>query len=1709
MKRATIEPIAIVGMACRFPGAASLAEFWQLLSEGRDGVGVVPGSRWNADAVYDADPKAQGKTNTRHGGFIADIDQFDAAFFGITPREAGQMDPQQRILLELAWEALEDGGIAPATLAGTDASVFVGAMTNDYFRHQVGGEFQRIDVHTGSGGGMCMLANRLSYHFDLRGPSATVDTACSSSLVAVFQACQSLWTGQSRLALAAGVNVMLDPAINVFYTKAGLSAPDARCKTFSAAADGIGRAEGAAVVVLKPLKDALADRDPIYAMIRGGAVNHDGRSNGLTQPNRWAQEQLLRQAFQHARVDPRELQYVELHGTGTLIGDPIEANALGTVLSDNGERDACLVGSVKTNFGHLEAAAGIAGLIKVALGIAEGAVPPSLWFDEPNPHIDFDALPLRVNTRLSPWEAIDSRRVAGVSSFGLGGSNAHLVLQSAPAPRAPARRSRATGLQCLLLSARSPAALRAKAKAVMRWLQDHPDAPMPAVCATSLRRTGIHEHRLALLGDDAASMIDALSAAGMDRVHPRVLQDRYRPSQHALVLAVPELAVVDWNVLSGVAALPKAREAWTACRNVFGRRKTALPAVDALDANVRVTINDRAFRAWHFSAQYALARQMLEGAQQLEGVFADGLGQLAVLCAAGAIELTEIPDLLDAESPSLELDASFAYPMRCEFSSGCDPRGIALDHRGDGASWQLRLGRSSLCGADVVVLGPLPAFAAEGEAQFHPQPSGDGWVRVFAQLAMRHALVWRAWAEDEGFVRLPSYPWQRESYWLAPMDASPAGATPARPAPDQGDSLLGARLDAPSPAWTRTLTPTKLAYLRDHQVQGALILPGAGYVELGLAVHAAVRGTLPASLAGLEFHSALVIDPASPPAMHVSLDEAAGTYCVHSRQSAGWEVHARGHLASEADAPVRIDLPALRDLHSRHVDAQAHYADMAERGFGYGPAFQGMRELWLSADGERALAHIERPGVLGPVGEDDRLHPALFDASLQSMLATLTARGDRELYIPTGIEQLSFYRPAPASFWCHGGLRQAGQGRIEGDIVLFDDTGEVIALARGVRAQALTRGNRSDVPRADDVFLEWDWQPQSAATGSVGGNWIVMGPPARVPALAEALFPAGADGVVRVELADSYSRSGTSAFSVARNSPADIEAVLQALDGDSFAGLVYVAEEAGGAQVGGASLVPVAQHESLLALIRGLAHRGRACRLVVATQGLLAVDAVDAGAAQAMGSCGHAPMVGLLRVATNEYPQLKLRLVDAAPDVTQPALAQEILSDSPEDEVALRAAGRFIPRLRGLPSSALAARAGAIVRKDGTYLITGGYGGFGLELANWLAREGATNLVLVGRSGAVTPAALQCLRDLRAQGVSVLEARADVADEAQMAELLRNLRRDLPPLRGVFHAAAVLDDAPLDQLRPDQIARAMEAKARGAWHLHRMTQSDELDHFVLFSSIASLLGGAGQGSYAMACAYLDALARYRRLRGQPGLSLNWGALANVGMATRFGDVGRYLGGTGVLMFDPAEAMHLMASALRWPRAELGVARMDWAQWARSYPAWAASPKYAGLVAGLPPQDASMTAVRADLLALAGPARTKHIVEALATLLAQVMEAEASDIDRGVPLPSLGLDSLMAMDVVVGIEDSFGLKVPMLMLMKGTSLNQLAEHVSSSLEDATDADTVAAAPSGLVLDQLPETLDLDEAERLIARLGELADNDVERLLQQIMHAEESR
>ena len=642
------ESFAIIGYALRLPGAANADEFWDVLSEGRDAISEVPADRWDVDEFYDPDPDAPGKIVTRRAGFIDDATGFDAPFFGLSNRETMLIDPQHRLLLETAWRAVEHSGTAPSALAGTRTGVFMGLGTHDYLgliSEQL--DYDEIQAYVAIGTSAAAGAGRISYGLGLQGPAVTVDTACSSSLVAVHQACQALRYGECDLALVGGANVLLSAKTAMTFSHAHMLAPDGKCKTFDAAADGYVRGEGVGVVIVKRLEDAIRDGDRVRAVIRGSAVNQDGASGGLTVPNGVAQQRVIADALEHAGVAAGDVGYLEAHGTGTSLGDPIEVQAAAAALGKGRAEDRpLLIGSVKTNIGHLEAAAGIAGLIKVILSLEHEELPKHLHFQKPSPHIPWDRLPVRVVDEATPWARDGRPRIAGISSFGFSGTNSHVIIEEAPVEVAQAAQAPAPAddrrFSVLPLSARSPEALVQLADGYRNWLTAHPEASLAEVCFTAGVGRSHLEHRAAVVVNSTESAREFLGALADDRPAPGLLRGESTDKPKTAWLFTGQGSQYAGMARELFETEPVFAETMTRCAAAVAD-VLEKPLLDVIfDADDEDTLRQTAYaQPALFAVEMGLARLWQSWGFEPDVLIGHSVGQYTAACVAGVFSLED------------------------------------------------------------------------------------------------------------------------------------------------------------------------------------------------------------------------------------------------------------------------------------------------------------------------------------------------------------------------------------------------------------------------------------------------------------------------------------------------------------------------------------------------------------------------------------------------------------------------------------------------------------------------------------------------------------------------------------------------------------------------------------------------------------------------------------------------------------------------------------------------------------------------------------------------------------------------------------------------------------------------------------------------------------------------------------------------------------
>ncbi len=852
LENAASEPIAIVGVGCRFPGADGPDAYWRLLRDGVDAIGKVPADRWDADALYDPDPDAPGKIYARYGGFLDRVDGFDAALFGISPREAVSLDPQQRLLLEVAWEAFENAGVAPDGVSGAPGGVFLGITTSDYGGLQLAGSPADITAYFGTGTALSVAAGRLSYFFGLNGPSLAIDTACSSSLVAVHLAAQSLRRGECRFAIAGGVNLMLRPEPTVNFCRARMLSADGRCKTFDAAADGYSRGEGAGIVVLERLSDALASGKRVLAVILGSAINQDGRSSGLTVPNGVSQETLIREALGNARVSARDVDYVEAHGTGTSLGDPIEMHSLRSVFAGGRTAERPLVvGSVKTNFGHLEGAAGIAGLIKVVLALQHERIPRHLHFNTLNPHIDLAGFPVVIPETSREWRHDGRQRIAGVSAFGFSGTNAHVILADRPSgvedggsegeTATPAARSLTTAgdgsslvPEILVLSARTPAALRSQA----RRLAEHMAAARPDLADVAYTSAVGRARLLTRLALVAASTSEAVE----------ILQ-RFAEGDTGEDVRTGHLDDLDPVPVTFRFVAAGGRTAPMAVRELADRCPAFTDTYGQVSALLRMHLGDgwdspvRAGAAQSDAAAFALhvslAAMWRAWGIEPASVCGSGSAECATAFAAGIFSLEDAVALVAARGRAVEALARRTAGALEEFGRAVDALKRSAPHTPvvpsvgggdlrDAAYWvrQLRGGDAASntdahAGREAVLQIDPGGLMEAASTSDRRQPAAGPWRRVLddlGRLFVRGVPVDWSRVYDGRIVRrlaLPTYAFERERYWID-VRAARAEAGPELAAPAEAVEGRGAFVEQLGDALPSERNDLIVEYVRGH-----------------------------------------------------------------------------------------------------------------------------------------------------------------------------------------------------------------------------------------------------------------------------------------------------------------------------------------------------------------------------------------------------------------------------------------------------------------------------------------------------------------------------------------------------------------------------------------------------------------------------------------------------------------------------------------------------------------------------------------------------------------------------------------------------------------------------------------------------------------------------------------------------------------------------
>ncbi|BCB84347.1 hypothetical protein Psuf_016600 [Phytohabitans suffuscus] len=1415
----TDEPVAIVGMACRFPGGIATPEdLWRLLVDGRDAIGTFPTDRgWDLDALAGDGP---GRSATLQGGFLYDAADFDPAFFGISPREAVAMDPQQRLLLETSWEALERTGIDPVALRGSRTGVFVGTNGQDYV-HLVLASNEDMEGHAGTGLAASVISGRLSYTFGLEGPAMTVDTACSSSLVALHLAAQALRGGECSLALAGGATVMTTSASFAGFTRQGGLAPDGRCKAFSDNADGTSWSEGVGMLVLERLSDAQRNGHPILAVVRGSAINQDGASNGLTAPNGPSQQRVIRQALASAGLAPSDVDAVDAHGTGTTLGDPIEAQALLATYGRD-RRTPLLLGAVKSNLGHTQAAAGVAGIIKMVEAIRHGVVPKTLHADAPSSHVDWSAGAVELVTESTAWPEVERPRRAGVSSFGISGTNAHVILEQAPPP--PPEEAPGVPEPVIVpwpVSAKSEAALDVQVER-LRAL----DLPRADV-GVALTGRSVFDHRAVLLAavDGVGEVARGVAGSGSLAVLFSGQGSQRLGMGRGLYTSFPVFADAFDQVLGQLD--PGLRDVvWGDDPEMLDQTGWAQPALFAVEVALYRLVESFGVRpdhvAGHSIGEVAAAhvagvldladacRLVTARAKLMQRLPAGGAmvavqasedditpylsagvsiaavnGPAAVVIAGDEGEVATIAARF-ARATRLRVSHAFHSPlmdpMLEEFRAAIagltyNEPGIPVVAGGDvtDPEYWVRHVRdtvrfadavASLDGATLLEVGPDGVLSAMTGTGIPTLRKGrDEHATFLTALARLHTtgttIDWTPALAGGNHTDLPTYPFQHQRYWptglgMGISDASGLGQA------SLGHPLLGAAVElagGEDVVFTGRLSLATHPWLADHRAGGSALLPSAALAELAIRAGDEVGCD---RVEDLTLTGPLVLGEREVVTVQVRVgrpgEGGQRDLSIHSRPVDASDREWTSHAYGILTAAGRVstfDTTTWPPAGAEAVDVDGFY-DGGE----HGPAFHGLRGAWRA--GGELFAEVALPDEAG----DRRgygIHPALLDAATHAIAADgLLAADWRGLSLHASEASTLRVRLAPA-----------GAGAMS--LTAVDAEGIPVLSAESLTLRAPVLPER--VEQRPLFHVEW--------------------------------VPAGLDPV------------------------GDGDVTLVPVTGDDV-------------------------HEVTAAALRVLqAVLDGTSRLAFVTRGAVAGDSLAAGA-----------VWGLVRSAQAEHPG-RFLLVDA--DVEPDPATAVALMAAGETQAVIRDGEVLVARLALLETEA----GGREWDPARTVLITGGTGGLGAALARHLVTaRGMRRLLLVSRRGLDAPGAAELRDELTALGAHVTIEAADAADrDALIAAIAGH------DLTAVVHTAGVLDDGVVASLDAARLSTVLRPKADAAWVLHELTRDSDLAGFVLYASVSGVMGSPGQGNYAAANAYLDALAAHRRALGLPAVSIAWGPWA--------------------------------------------------------------------------------------------------------------------------------------------------------------------------------------------------------------------------------------
>jgi acyl transferase domain-containing protein/NAD(P)-dependent dehydrogenase (short-subunit alcohol dehydrogenase family)/acyl carrier protein len=1731
---AGLDQIAVIGMSCRFaPDLDTPEALWAALVGGSPSpVTEMPRKRWEPYSATSPEATAILRRTIRLGRYLDDIEGFDAEHFGITPREADFLDPQQRIMLELAWESLERAGIPPLGLRGSEVGVFVAANSNDYGRRLLE-DIPRTGAWAVNGTTYYGIANRISYALDLRGPSVAVDTACAGSLTALHYACQSLRLGETPVAIVGGINIMATPALNVALDAAGALAPDGLSKAFDKAADGYGRGEGGAVVVLKRLRDARRDGDPVLALVLGCGVFQDGRSEGMMAPNADAQAHMLRQVCDRAGVPTHTVDYVEAHGTGTIAGDLAEATALAAVYgAGRTAENPCLFGTVKPDIGHVEAASGIAGLVKTVLALRNGAIPASRH-TEVNPALELDDSGLSLVAETTPWLRNGHPRRAGVSSYGVGGSIAHAILQEGPVVNE--RLATTPGARVYPVSAMSETGLRDQAGVLADWLTENP-TPLADLGHTLSQRRSHLAWRGGIVAGSTPELIDGLRTIAAGERSPAVSVGRAAAgiardvvwvfSGHGaqwtgmgreLLLAEPDFAAV----LDRLGPVFEDELGWTPRAALMSDEPWSVSQIQALT----------------FATQVALAEVWRCYGLEPAAVIGHSVGEIAAAVVAGALDLTEAARFACRRAAALEQVSGMGrmalVPLafgdvrrrladrpdsnRVAAAIAASPKSTVLsgdmavvervvaDWERDGlaAKWvdsdvafhspgiEPALAEVAAAAAELQARTPrIPLYStALADARANDPRHGDYWAtnlrepvrfaqavtaalhdgyRAFlevathpvvahsiqetfddlevddavvtgtlrrrqpevatllANLATLHAhgarVDWDRHHTGGALADLPATTWQHRPYWIFPAEGAEHLGGGGHD-PDQ-HTLLGGRSTVGGTAvkqvWQTYLDLECRPYPQDHMVAGVETVPASVVINSFITAATGDSETYP-GITNLVLRTPVA--PTPPRVVQIVQDQNSlqlTTRLAETDADEAWITHC---TATVDPRPVfsqerLTDVATLRGRCPEEwtwLRVDTMFRNMGVEGYTFPWVVEEIRRNDVE---QLAVITIE-----APPSEHASSWTAVIDGALTASGVLVTTEDARRLRTSSRIDAIAFRGQPPARVYVHT-TRAPSSPENTIDVLVASEDGYVVCEVKGLRFTPV-QDKPGEVATPRELVHEVQWRPYSMpadplvtirTVGLVGGQVSSR--------LATLLAETGAL-CTRWLSADDMTEAELAALDVLIVSPEPIlpdETPEQAAERCTW------------------TLVRAAQR------IGDLAHPPK-------------LWCVTSGVRQAVSESvlAHAPLWGTSRIIAGERSDLWGGIVDLA-SLDDAERLLPLLWRPVDEDVFSVDSGVSVARLSQIDRPA-EDNVGLRCRAGGTYLITGGLGGLGLEVARWLVERGARRLVLAGRRGLparpewayvsdpVVRHQIEAIQALEGMGVTVRVLAVDIADATAVAAALDPVALDLPPVTGIVHAAGVVGDSLVDNVDLPTLRRVFTPKVRGAMILSRLFPPGTLDFFVLFSSCGQLVRLTGQTTYAAANSFLEGLAAYRNRGGfHDTTSLAWTSWQGVGMAdTTSATVTLEANMRGMDGITSTEALQAWAFAERFPASYRAILRV-----LPPEPHTTRLPILSELAGDRSGQQETTTIID-SLATLAAAELLARVIEDVREQVAAELNLTADAVEPKRPLVELGVDSLLVVGLRIRLQRRYGIELPSTVLWGLPTVSALAGHMVETLQ----------------------------------------------------------